>query len=250
MRCRVVVLLSGRGSNLRALLQTIERRHIDADVVGVISNRPEAGGLAIAHEAGLTAACIDHREHGDRAAFERALSTTIDALHPDLLLLAGFMRILTPEFVRHYRGRLLNIHPSLLPDHRGLDTHARALARGDRIHGASVHVVTPELDAGPVIAQVVIPVQAGDDPDSLAGRVQQGEHRLYPTVLRWYADGRLVLGEEEVRLDGEILPATGKRFTLEELALAPSPGHAPDGDPSSAAHSRNAQSRNAQSEVP
>lgn len=222
MSCRVVVLLSGRGSNLKALLAHVERHAIDAEVVGVISNRPGAGGLAIARSAGITAACIDHREHSDRASFEQVLSTTIDALEPDLLLLAGFMRVLTPEFVRHYRARLLNIHPSLLPDHRGLDTHARALARGDRQHGASVHVVTPELDAGPVIAQVVVPVREDDDAASLAARVQQGEHLLYPRVLAWYAAGRLDFGDEAVRLDGKVLPAAGMRFALEDLSAFPS----------------------------
>lgn len=216
MSCRVVVLLSGRGSNLQALLDHIAQHDIDAEVVGVISNRPGAGGLAIAHEAGVSTACLDHREHADRASFERVLSTTIDAFEPDLLLLAGFMRVLTPAFVRHYRARMLNIHPSLLPDHRGLDTHAKALARGDRSHGASVHVVTPELDAGPVIAQILVPVLAEDDPESLAARVQQGEHLLYPTVLTWYANGRLELSDEAVRLDREVLPATGMRFALDD----------------------------------
>ncbi len=226
MKSRVVVLLSGRGSNLQALLAAIDRHDIDAEVVGVISNRPNAGGLAIARAAGITTACIDHRQCGgqsdsqdeQRASFERVLCTTIDALRPDVVLLAGFMRILTPAFVRHYSPRLFNIHPSLLPDHRGLDTHARALARGDRIHGASVHVVTPELDAGPVIAQVVVPVMADDGPESLALRVQQGEHLLYPIVLAWYADGRLDLSEADIRLDANRLPATGVRFELDELA--------------------------------
>lgn len=232
MSCRVVILLSGRGSNLQAVLEHIERHDFAAEVVGVISNRPGAGGLAIAHAAGVSSACIDHREHGDRASFERVLSTTIDAFEPDLLLLAGFMRVLTPAFVRHYGARMLNIHPSLLPDHRGLDTHAKALARGDRWHGASVHVVTPELDAGPVIAQVVVPVLADDDPASLAARVQQGEHLLYPTVLEWYAAGRLILDDEAVRLDGEVLPATGMRFALEDLSAFPNRCHALSDSPS------------------
>lgn len=225
MTCRVVVLLSGRGSNLEALLGSIDEHAIDAQVVGVISNRPNAGGLAIARAAGITTACIDHRQYrdrsggsdADRASFEQVLGTTIDALAPDIVLLAGFMRILTPTFVRRYSPRLLNIHPSLLPDHRGLDTHARALARGDRIHGASVHVVIPELDAGPVIAQVVVPVLASDDPAALAARVQRGEHMLYPTVLAWYAQGRLDLGGVPIRLDGQALPACGLRFDLDEI---------------------------------
>ncbi|MCC5888716.1 MAG: phosphoribosylglycinamide formyltransferase [Gammaproteobacteria bacterium] len=252
MTCRVVVLLSGRGSNLQALLAHIDRHVIDAEVVGVISNRPHAGGLAIAREAGITAACIDHRRYSnraegpsgnraegpsgnqaegqgaDRTSFEQVLGTTIDALAPDIVLLAGFMRILTPAFVRRYSPRLLNIHPSLLPDHRGLDTHARALARGDRIHGASVHVVTPELDAGPVIAQVVVPVLADDDPESLAARVQKGEHLLYPIVLAWYAEGRLDLGDGQIRLDAQALPETGLRFELDDLStpMQATGGHA------------------------
>jgi len=251
MSCRVVVLLSGRGSNLQALLANIERHDIPAEVVGVISNRPGAGGLAIARAAGITAACIDHRQYAKepnarapdaedspRASFERVLSTTIDALEPDVVLLAGFMRILTPEFVRHYSPRLLNIHPSLLPDHRGLDTHARALARGDPIHGASVHVVTPELDAGPVIAQVVVPVMTDDDPESLAQRVQQGEHLLYPTVLAWYADGRLELGAEQIRLDANVLPVTGMRFALDELSALTPRGTLARGDDSHSTCSR------------
>lgn len=222
MSCRVVVLLSGRGSNLQALLTQIEQQAIDAEVVGVISNRPNAGGLAIARAAGITAACIDHRLYtgqagGDRTAFERVLATTIEALQPDLVLLAGFMRILSADFVRRFSPRLLNIHPSLLPDHRGLDTHARAIARGDRQHGASVHVVTPELDAGPVIAQVVVPVRADDAPETLAARVQQGEHLLYPMVLAWYAQGRLDLDSAPIRLDAQVLPEQGLRFAIDEL---------------------------------
>lgn len=220
--CRVVVLLSGRGSNLEALLEAIRRWRLPAEVVGVISNRPDAGGLAIATAAGIATRCVDHRQHGDRAAFEAALMAAIDPLRPDLLLLAGFMRILTPDFVARYSPRLLNIHPSLLPDHRGLHTHERALARGDRLHGASVHVVIPELDAGPVIAQVSVPVLADDDAVSLAARVQQGEHLLYPTVLSWYTEGRLALptagqGTAALQLDGGPLPTPPWRFTLKAL---------------------------------
>ncbi|TVS09110.1 MAG: phosphoribosylglycinamide formyltransferase [Gammaproteobacteria bacterium] len=214
MTTRVVVLLSGRGSNLEAILAHVRCGQIPATVVGVISNRPGARGLDIARSAGITAACLDHRPHADRAAFEALLATTIDALEPDLILLAGFMRVLTPAFVERYSPRLLNIHPSLLPEHRGLDTHARALARGDREHGASVHVVVPELDAGPVIAQVVVPIKAEDDVLQLAARVQRGEHLLYPRVLDWYANGRLQLEQTQVILDGTPLPESGARFRL------------------------------------
>ncbi len=214
MTTRVVVLLSGRGSNLAAILTHVRCGQIPATVVGVISNRPGAGGLAIARSAGITAACIDHRLHADRSGFETVLATTIDALQPDLILLAGFMRVLTPAFVERYSPRLLNVHPSLLPEHRGLDTHARALARGDREHGASVHVVVPELDAGPVIAQVAVPIRPEDDVAQLAARVQRGEHLLYPRVLEWYATGRLQLDQAQVRLDGRPLPERGARFRL------------------------------------
>lgn len=214
MTCRTLVLLSGRGSNLEALLARIRCWQIPATIVGVISNRPDAGGLAIARAAGITSACIDHRQHADRSGFEATLATTIDALAPDLILLAGFMRVLTPAFVERYSPRLLNIHPSLLPAYRGLDTHTRALAAGDREHGASVHVVVPELDAGPVIAQVIVPIRADDDPARLAARVQRGEHLLYPHVLQWYACGRLELDGTGVCLDGQALPASGRRFRL------------------------------------
>ena len=189
MGCRVVVLLSGRGSNLQALLERIERHDINAEVVGVISNRPGAGGLAIAHAAGVTTACIDHREHADRVSFERMLSATIDALEPDLLLLAGFMRILTPGFIARYQGRMLNIHPSLLPHYKGLHTHARALKAGDTEHGCTVHEVTANLDDGPILGQARVPVLPGDTPDSLGARVLKQEHRLYPAVLARFAAG-------------------------------------------------------------
>lgn len=185
-----------------------------AEVVGVVSNRPQAGGLGHARNAGIEACCVDHRVFADRPAFETALSAELDRLRPDLVVLAGFMRILTPAFVSRYSPHLLNIHPSLLPELRGLDTHARALAAGHRWHGASVHVVIPELDAGPVIAQVAVPVADSDSPATLANRVQQGEHLLYPRVLAWYAHKRLQLAPHNVTLDGQQLPATGRRFRL------------------------------------
>ncbi len=215
MACRIVVLLSGRGSNLDAILQQVHQpTDVPARVVGVISNRPAAAGLERAAAAGVPAECVDHRAHPDRPTFERQLAATIDRLQPDLLVLAGFMRILTPTFVTRYSPALLNIHPSLLPDFRGLDTHARALAAGHAVHGTSVHVVVPELDAGPVIAQAQVPVLEEDDPERLAARVQRAEHLLYPQVLRWYAAGRLQLRPDSVRLDGALLPPRGHRFRL------------------------------------
>jgi len=216
MTCRVVVLLSGHGSNLDALLREVHApEHIPCEIVGVISNRPGARGLELARTAGVTGATIDHRRYPDREAFEAVLATTIDALTPDLLVLAGFMRILTPAFVARYSPHMLNIHPSLLPEFRGLDTHARVLARKDPVHGASVHVVVPEIDAGPVVAQVAVPVHADDTTETLAERVRQGEHLLYPRVLKCYAADRIELSETEVRLDGRALPTTGFRFQLD-----------------------------------
>lgn len=216
MTCRIAVLLSGHGSNLDAILQQVHlAADVPADVVGVVSNRPAAGGLQRAAAAGIATCCVDHRAYPDRAAFEAELARALDNLRPDLIVLAGFMRILTPNFVTRYSPAMLNVHPSLLPAFRGLDTHARAIAAGHRDHGASVHVVVPELDAGPVIAQVQVPIEPGDTPERLAARVQQGEHLLYPRVLQWYAAGRLQLAADSVGLDGRPLEAQGRRFRLQ-----------------------------------
>lgn len=199
---RLAVLISGRGSNLQAILDAIAAGRLAAQVVQVISNRPCAAGLNLAAAAGLPAAAVDHRQYPDRAAFEQALIAQIDTAQPDLLVLAGFMRVLTADFVQRWRGRLINIHPSLLPAFAGLDTHARALAAGATEHGASVHFVTAAVDGGPLIAQTRVPVMADDTPDSLAKRVLCAEHRLYPQVIEWYAAGRLALDGEAVLLDG------------------------------------------------
>lgn len=204
-RARLVVLISGRGSNLRALIDAIGNATLDADLVAVISNRPEAAGLQRAREGGIETRVVDHRQYGSRAAFDAMLREQIDAFRPDFVLLAGFMRVLGPDFVDHYHGRLLNIHPSLLPAYRGLDTHARVLAAGEREHGASVHFVTAELDGGPVIARVRLTIHADDDPERLAARVLEQEHRLYPTVVGWCCDGRLALQDHRVLFDGRIL---------------------------------------------
>lgn len=192
----VVVLLSGRGSNLQALIEA------GIPVSGVISNVAGAGGLAIAAARGIPAQTIAHRDFATREAFDAALSTAIDRLAPKLVALAGFMRILTPGFAQRYAGRLVNIHPSLLPLFTGLDTHARALAAGVKLHGCTVHFVTAELDHGPIIAQAAVPVRADDTPDSLAARVLREEHLLYPRALRWFLDGRLVLENGQVRVKG------------------------------------------------
>ncbi len=204
-KLRVVALISGRGSNLQALLDGCATGRIDAQIVAVISNRPGAAGLARAAAAGIATAAIDHRAFAERDAFDAALAAAIDAHRPDLVVLAGFMRILGDGFIRHYAGRLLNIHPSLLPKYPGLDTHQRALAAGDDEAGASVHFVTQELDGGPVALQVRVPIVPGDTPDTLAARVLAGEHRIYPLAVQWFANGRLATNGQMVTLDGEPL---------------------------------------------
>ncbi len=206
-KIRLVVLISGRGSNLQAILDQAASGELPVAVAAVISNRPGVYGLERARQANVPALTLDHKNFADRPAFEAALSALIDRYQPDLVALAGFMRVLTAGFTDHYRGRLLNIHPSLLPRFRGLHTHERAIAAGETEHGASIHFVTAELDGGPVIAQARVPVLPHDDPDTLAARVLAQEHCLYPQVIRWFAEGRLRLAGEEVLLDGQRLAA-------------------------------------------
>lgn len=201
----VVVLISGSGSNLQALIDGAGDQHFR--IQGVISNRPQAGGLARAAEAGIATRVIDHKDYPDRAAFDMALAEAVDAFDPGLVVLAGFMRILTTAFVNRYAGRMINIHPSLLPDFQGLDTHSRALAAGVSEHGASVHFVTAELDGGPVIAQTRVAVEAGDDAKRLAARVLRREHALLPQVVGWFASGRIALRDGQVWMDGNRLQA-------------------------------------------
>lgn len=203
----VVVLISGRGSNLGAILRAITEDALPVSIQAVISNRPDAAGLRLAQAAGIPTHTLDHTRYPDRLAFDRELMGVIDPYRPAVIVLAGFMRILTPEFVRHYHGRMINIHPSLLPDLPGLHTHARALAEGRQEHGASVHFVTEELDGGPVILQARVPVQAGDTPETLAQRVLEQEHRIYPQALRWFAAGRLSLVQKRACLDGKPIHA-------------------------------------------
>ena len=202
-KIRLVVLISGRGSNLQAILDQAASGELPVEVAAVISNRPGVQGLERARQAGVPALELDHQEFADRPAFEAALIELIDRYQPDLVILAGFMRVLTPGFTDHYRGRLFNIHPSLLPRFRGLHTHERALAAGETEHGASIHFVTAELDGGPVIVQARVPVLPGDDPDTLAARVLEREHRLYPQAIRWFAEGRLGLDGKRVLFDGK-----------------------------------------------
>ncbi|MCB1723125.1 MAG: phosphoribosylglycinamide formyltransferase [Chromatiaceae bacterium] len=196
----VVVLISGGGTNLQALIDTAPRRGFR--IAGVISNRPAVKGLARAAAAGIATRVVDHTAHPDRAGFDAALAAAIDAFAPDLVVLAGFMRILTPAFVDRYRGRMINIHPSLLPAFQGLHTHRRALEAGVAEHGASVHFVTAELDGGPVIAQARVAVEADDDEDRLAARVLAREHVLLPQVVEWFALGRLAMRDGRVWFDG------------------------------------------------
>ncbi len=204
-RLPIVVLLSGRGSNLQAILDAIQSGELNAEVRAVISNRADAPGLDIARAAGIETRLLDAGDYPDRERFDAAMQQLIDQFEPALVVLAGYMRILSAPFVQHYAGRLLNIHPSLLPAFRGLNTHQRALDAGVAQHGASVHFVTEELDGGPVVLQSVVPVQTEDTAASLAARVLVQEHRLYPVVLQWFAEGRLAWRDGQVLLDGKAL---------------------------------------------
>ncbi len=200
---RITVLISGRGSNLAALLAAEKAGALRGIVHAVISNRADAPGLALALEHGAAVNVVDHRAHASRDAFDLALAAAIDATHPDLVVLAGFMRVLGPAFVQRYAQRLLNIHPSLLPAYPGLHTHRRALADGVRVHGCTVHFVTADLDHGPVVGQAAVPVWPGDDEAALAARVLAAEHRLLPAAVRAFCEGRLAVEGRHVRIRGE-----------------------------------------------
>ena len=205
---RLVILISGRGSNMAAILDAVTAGRIDAVVVGVISNRPGAPGLALAAERGALTLVIDHAGFADRNDFERALAAAIDELTPDLIVLAGFMRVLGAEFVTRYAGRLLNIHPSLLPAYPGLRTHARALADGVKVHGCTVHFVTHDVDHGPIVAQAAVAVHEGDDELRLAARVLTVEHRILVAAVRWFCADRLVIDGNRVRVKDETAAET------------------------------------------
>ncbi len=200
---RIVILISGRGSNMEALIKARDAGQLPVDIVAVLSNRPDARGLQTAAEAGIATAVVDHKTFPSRDAFDAAMAEAIDAFTPDLVVLAGFMRILTEGFVRHYAGRLMNIHPSLLPSFPGLHTHQRALEEGVRVHGCTVHFVTPALDHGPVIIQAAVPVLDSDDEAALAARVLTQEHQVYPQAVRWFAEDRLTLADGKVRVAGD-----------------------------------------------
>lgn len=199
----IVILISGRGSNMEAIVRSAQAGQwesvLQARIAGVISNRPQAAGLAVARDLGVPTLALDHKIYATREAFDAALAQAIDAWQPDLVLLAGFMRVLTAGFVSRYAGRLMNIHPSLLPSFAGLDTHQRALDTGVKIHGSTVHFVTPDLDDGPIIIQAAVPVLPQDNASTLATRVLQQEHRIYPLAVRWFVEGQLQVEQGRVR---------------------------------------------------
>ena len=206
---KICVLISGNGSNLQAIIDEVAAKRLNATITGVISNRPGAYGLERASQAGIESVCLDHTTFEDRDSYDSALKAQIEAFGADCVVLAGFMRILTPEFVNHFSGKLVNIHPSLLPKDKGLNTHQRAIDNGDKEHGVSVHFVTPELDGGPVIIQSRVPVFEDDSASDLAERVQEQERRIYPLVLSWFSAGRLMMRNNKAVLDDQELPESG-----------------------------------------
>ena len=210
MTQRIVVLLSGRGSNFQSLLNASLTDQLGGCIDLVISNRPGAGGLAIANSAGIDTALVDHQAYTTRDAFDADLAGVINSVSPDLIVLAGFMRILTLPFVSQFAGRLLNIHPSLLPLYPGLNTHQRALDNGDTHAGATVHYVTGELDGGPSVIQAKVPIESGDTKDQLAARILHVEHQIYPKAVNWHLTGRLALQDGVLYKDAVPLPATGE----------------------------------------
>ena len=197
----IVSLISGRGSNFEAIYKAAQAKSWDVRFTGLIANQPEAKGLVFAKSVGIPTAVIDHRAYPSREAFDRALMQQIDAFSADLVVLAGFMRILTPGFIKHYEGRMINIHPSLLPRFPGLHTHERALEAGDRVHGATVHFVSAGVDEGPIICQSEVPVLPTDTPSELAARVLKTEHQIYPLAVEWFIQGRLQITGNRVRVD-------------------------------------------------
>jgi phosphoribosylglycinamide formyltransferase 1 len=209
-RKRVAVLISGRGSNMAALIEAAKDKAYPAEIALVVSNRPDSGGLLVARAEGVATEVVDHAAFGkDRAAFERALQAALEKHQIDLVCLAGFMRLLTPAFVNQWQGRLLNIHPALLPAFKGLDTHKRAIEAGVKVHGATVHFVVPEMDSGPIIAQGAVAVRADDAETTLAGRVLSVEHRIYPQALRLVAEGRVRVMDGRCLIDGVPAPDGG-----------------------------------------
>ena len=213
---RITVLISGRGSNLAALIAASQASNFRGRVTHVVSNRPDAAGLDIAREHAIATSVVEHTRFASRAASDASLAQAIDASEPDLVILAGFMRVLSDALVERHAGRMLNVHPSLLPAYPGLNTHRRALADGVRIHGCTVHFVTPAVDVGPIVAQAAVAVRGDDDEATLAARVLEQEHRVLTAAARWFCAGRLVLDQGRVRLADERV--------ADEVLLAPLPG--------------------------
>jgi phosphoribosylglycinamide formyltransferase-1 len=208
-RGRIAILISGRGSNMQSFIDGCTNGEVDADIVLVISNNPDAAGLKKAEHAGIATYCIDHRTFDSREAFDASLAAKVKESDPDVVILAGFMRILTPAFIHPFAGRLLNIHPSLLPKYPGLHTHQRALDAGDTVAGVTVHFVTEELDGGPPVIQARVSILEEDDANSLAARVIREEHVIYPIAAKWFLQGRLKLQDNGAYLDGVQISATG-----------------------------------------
>lgn len=209
MTSRIVVLISGSGSNLQAIIDACKAESYPGEVVGVISNKADVFGLSRANDAGIDNLALSHKDYDSRESYDQALIEKIEQYKPDLVVLAGFMRILTPAFVQKYSGKLLNIHPSLLPKYQGLNTHQRAIDAGDKEHGVSVHFVTEELDGGPVILQAKVPIFPEDTADELATRIHVQEHRIYPLVVQWFCANRVKMDNGKAYLDGTALALTG-----------------------------------------
>ncbi|TEA27595.1 phosphoribosylglycinamide formyltransferase [Candidatus Schmidhempelia bombi] len=206
---RIVILVSGSGSNLQAIIEACQAGYIQAEIVAVISNKPNVFALQRAKNAQIATHVIEHTKYSERALFDMAVANQIADYQPDLIILAGYMRILTPHFIQRFVGKIINIHPSLLPKYPGLHTHQRAIEAGDDRHGATVHFVTQELDGGPIILQAAVPVLANDNQDTLSHRVLNKEHQIYPLTIKWFIDGRLIMRDNQAYLDGKPLPICG-----------------------------------------
>lgn len=206
---RIVVLISGSGSNMQAIAESVQKGEIPAEMAGVISNRPNVLGLERAESMNIPNEVLDHKDFDSREEFDIQLIRRIEDYEPDLVVLAGFMRILTEKFTRYFEGRMINIHPSLLPKYQGLNTHKRAIEDGEKEHGVTVHFVTEELDGGPSIIQAVVPILDDDSPDSLQKRVQQQEHIIFPIAVKWFCEGRITMDNGKATLDSQELPISG-----------------------------------------
>lgn len=212
MRPKIVILISGSGTNMQAIAEACAREEIDADISAVISNRPDVQGLQRAEDAGIETQVLDHKAFESREAFDGELIKIIDQYEPELVVLAGFMRILTADFVRRYHGKLINIHPSLLPKYQGLNTHQRALDAGDKEAGVTVHFVTEELDGGPNLIQAAVSILDDDSASTLQARIHKQEHVIYPMAVKWFIDGRMTMAGKHALLDGTLIPETGLRL--------------------------------------